>query len=369
MFTGGAIKYTAMIGLLLVALISLNVHVYDTPNDDGTSITIELPWKTGEYKSFEIYRGTSPDNLKLVQDFVIGPVYKDRGLKPRHEYYYKVVGIKKDGTREESEVIGPVKTVATWFNKNRWGILIAIIILGGVFVYFIEQARKGKGLFIRKISGLEAIDDAVGRAAELGKPIVYIPGLLGINSIPTIASLSILRRVAKKAAEYEVDLIMPNADPMVMTTAQEVVKEAYLDAGRPDLYNANNIFYLTSDQFGYTAGVDGILMREKPGAVFLQGYFYAESLILAETAYSIGAIQIAGTTSTTQLPFFVAACDYTWIGEEMLAASAYLSKDPVILGSLKAEDYAKALIIVFLVVAILFKFVGLFDLAKLLIAK
>ncbi len=364
-----AIKYRPMFGILMAIILSLNVQVYDTPNDDGTSITIKLPWQTGKYKSFSIYRGTTPTNLKLIQNFVVGETYKDRGLRPGGEYYYRIVAHTKDGKTEETKIIGPVKTIATWFNKNRLGILIAIIILGGLFVYFIEKARSGAELFIRKISGLEAIDDAVGRAAELGKPIVYIPGLLGINSIPTIASLSILRKVAKKAAEYEVDLIMPNADPMVMTTAQEVVKEAYLDAGRPDIYNPNNIYYLTSDQFGYTAGVDGILIREKPGAVFLQGYFYAESLILAETAHSIGAIQIAGTTSTTQLPFFVAACDYTLIGEEMLAASAYLSKDPVTLGSLKAEDYAKALIIIFLIVAILSKVIGFFDFTKLLIAK
>ena len=277
-----------MFSILIAIILSLNAQIFDTPNDDGTSVTVKLPWDTGKYKSFAIYRGTSPENLELVQNFVVGETHKDRGLKPGGEYYYKVVARTKDERIEETQVIGPIKTVATWFNTNRIGILVAIIILGGFFVYFIEKARSGVELFIRKISGLEAIDDAVGRAAELGKPIVYIPGLLGINSIPTIASLSILRRVAKKAAEYEVDLIMPNADPMVMTTAQEVVKEAYLDAGRPDIYNPNNIYYLTSDQFGYTAGVDGILMREKPGAVFLQGYFYAESLILAETAYSIG---------------------------------------------------------------------------------
>ncbi|MDH5186957.1 MAG: hypothetical protein OEW70_07845, partial [candidate division WOR-3 bacterium] len=96
-----------------------------------------------------------------------------------------------------------------------------------------------------------------------------------------------------------------------------------------------------SDQFGYAAGVDGIMLREKPGAVFWQGYFFAESLILAETGHTIGAIQIAGTTAITQLPFFIAACDYTLIGEEMYAASCYLKPDPQMLGSLKGEDLAK----------------------------
>jgi hypothetical protein len=134
-----------------------------------------------------------------------------------------------------------------------------------------------------------------------------------------------------------------------MSAAQETVKQAYAETGRPDLYDERDSPFLTADQFGYAAGVDGIMMREKPGAVFWQGYFYAESLILAETGHSVGAIQIAGTTSVEQIPFFVAACDYTLIGEEMYAASCYLRPEPQMLGSLKGEDLTKAIIIVFLV--------------------
>ena len=71
------------------------------------------------------------------------------------------------------------------------------------------------------------------------------------------------------------------------------------------------------------------------------GMFYAESLLLAETGASTGAIQIAGTDALAQLPFFITACDYTLIGEELYAASAYLSKEPLLLGSLKGQDTAK----------------------------
>jgi hypothetical protein len=101
------------------------------------------------------------------------------------------------------------------------------------------------------------------------------------------------------------------------------------------------VYYLTDDQFAYAAALDGLFLRDRPAAVFLQGQFYAEALILAETANSVGAIQIAGTAMPTQLPFFVAACDYTLIGEELFAASAYLSKDPKLLGSLKGQDVGK----------------------------
>jgi hypothetical protein len=59
---------------------------------------------------------------------------------------------------------------------------------------------------------------------------------------------------------------------------------------------------------------------------------------------SIGAIQVAGTAQPAQLPFFVAACDYTLIGEEFFAASAYLSGSPEELGSLKGQDVGKVIV-------------------------
>jgi hypothetical protein len=83
------------------------------------------------------------------------------------------------------------------------------------------------------------------------------------------------------------------------------------------------------------------MLREKPAACFYQGKFYAESLILAETGNSIGAIQIAGTASPSQLPFFITACDYTLIGEEFFAASAYLSGDRRLIGSIRGQDMGK----------------------------
>ncbi len=243
-------------------------------------------------------------------------------------------------------------------DTTKVGILVVLVALASLFLYWIREARR-REIRLRKIPGLEALDDAVGRAAEMGRPVLYTTGILGLNNIAVLAAMGILRRVAQKAAEYQVGFVMPNADPIVMATAQEIVKEAYQSAGRPDLYSETSIFYLTSDQFGYAAGVDGVMLREKPGAVFLQGYFYAESLILAETAQSVGAIQIAGTTATTQLPFFVVACDYVLIGEEMLAASAVLSKEPNLLGSIRAEDWAKMAIVVFLIVAIVLKMFGI----------
>jgi hypothetical protein len=88
------------------------------------------------------------------------------------------------------------------------------------------------------------------------------------------------------------------------------------------------------------------------------GAFYAESLLLAENGNAIGAIQIAGTAEPSQLPFFVAACDYTLIGEEFFAASAYLSGERDQLGSIKGQDIGKLMVAAVIVIGCALATVG-----------
>jgi len=227
------------------------------------------------------------------------------------------------------------------FNPKKTWLLIWFILISGVVIYYIGVARSGKDLKVREIAGLSAVDEAVGRATEMGRSVLFINGILDINDIQTLAGITVLSRVARTAAEYGADLEVPTCRALVMTTARETVQEAYLAAGRPDSYNEDKIYYLTDEQFGYVAGVTGTMVRDKPAACIYMGAFYAESLILAETGNHIGAIQVAGTAMPSQLPFFVAACDYTLIGEEFFAASAYLSGDPQQMGSLKGQDMGK----------------------------
>ncbi len=145
---------------------------------------------------------------------------------------------------------------------------------------------------------------------------------------------------------------------MAMTMAQQVVKESAIRVGRPDWFNIDNIRYMTDDQFGYVSAVDGIMLRDRPATNFYLGTFYAESLILAETGHSTGAIQIAGTAMSDQLPFFVAACDYTLLGEELYAASAYLSQEPIQLGSLKGQDLGKLIFILIILIGVITRLFG-----------
>jgi hypothetical protein len=238
------------------------------------------------------------------------------------------------------------------FDVDKLNVLVAFVILGGLILYFIYHARRGRVLYIRRIPGLESVEEALGRATELGKPVLYVSGSGYAGDVATIAAMNILGYIAEEVANYDTDLLVPCMDPVVMTIEQELVKQAYTRAGRPENYREDNTYFVTDQQFAYATAVCARMVRDRPAANFFMGRFAAESLMLAEAGASTGAIQVAGTDSAHQVPFFVVACDYTLIGEELFAASAYLSREPLLMGTLKGQDIAKLLVIIVLVAGV-----------------
>ncbi len=368
------IKITQWIVICLVLCLSVgtafsqglsppaNVTAVDTPNDDGSSVTIKwdaAPEDSG-ISGYQILRRIAGGGLEEIGAMLPAgtTTYVDSTIEKGNAYAYIVRAVTETEATVDSNETAPTTGTDEWFHTGRIPLFVAMLLFGAAIVWNIYDARSGKEIFVRRIPGLEAVDEAIGRATEMGRSILYVLGLGGVSGPATIASMTILGQVARRTADYETPLRVPCRDPIVMSVVREMVKASYLDEGRPDAYNEENIFYLTSGQFAYAAGVDGMMIREKPAAVFLQGTFYAESLILAETGNSIGAIQIAGTDSEHQLPFLITACDYTLIGEELYAASTYLSREPMLLGSLKGQDWGKVLIFASLVLGVLLELSG-----------
>ena len=328
------------------------VRAYDTPDDGGGSITVEWQISSDDamIEGYEIYRSEEGTDYTLAGYVGRGRNRYEDETEDNTQYTYQVAAII-NSEKGFSEPTAPTASKPQLFDRGATILLIGMFVFCAIILYFINQARRGKKLFIRKITGLDAVDEAVGRATEMGRPILYCMGIGLVDYIATIASFNILGEIAKKTGQYETPLIVPTSDPVVYTVAREIVKESYATIGRPDLFDTDKVYFVTDSQFAYAAAVDGVMLREKPAANFFIGYFKAESLIMAETGASTGAIQIAGTDQITQLQFFVTACDFTLIGEELYAASAYISKEPLLLGAIKGEDLGKIVILSALAVA------------------
>lgn len=285
------------------------------------------------------------------QDVHFFPVQSHSGLRLARGKPYFIKVVLTDGQdRTASPVVSAVPQ-ANLFNWAKLNNLLVMLAFSLTVLVSIRRARMNPHIFLRRIPGLDAVEEAVGRATEMGRPILYLTGsgeLSGSgdpSDISTIAATVILGDVAKRVATYGTGLKVPHRAAIVMAICQEIVKESYLAAGRPDAYKEETNFFITRDQFAYTAAVDGMMLRERPAANFFMGYYYAESLLLAETGAATGAIQIAGTDAEYQLPFFITTCDYTLIGEELYAASAYLSREPSLVGALRGQDIGKGFIL------------------------
>ena len=347
--------------LLLIFSITppTQVQAIDKPNDAGSAILIE--WELSKddetIEKYVIFRSTLPDTISVKLASIIrgNNSFEDDNTDNEKQYIYTVAAVKDDATfySMPSDI---VQSSPQFFNTGRTNILVSILVFTMLLALLVQRARIGKKLFVRKIPGLDAVEEAVGRATEMGKPILYIPGLGDIDWTATIASMNILGEIAKKIARYDTPIIVANRWSVVYTVSKEVVREAFIEEGRPDKFKEDYVRYLTEAQFGFAAAVNGIMLREQPATNFFIGRFWAESLIMAETGAQTGAIQIAGSDSVLQLPFFVAACDYTLIGEELYAASAYLSREPLLMGSLKAQDYGKLIVFIILILFTLLSF-------------
>lgn len=231
-------------------------------------------------------------------------------------------------------------------------VLLVLFSLVSVIIVAIITSQRGRLPFIRRISGLNAIDEAVGRATEMGRPILFSTGLAGV-SLPSLQALAVAGHVARTAVRYGSRMILPVCDQTMMPLTEQVMREVCVSEGKPEAYRSEDVRFLSDRQFAYAAGVTGILHRERVAASFLFGQFYAEALILAENGQSVGAIQVAGTPELLQIPFFVVTCDYTIIGDEFYAATAYLSREPTLLGSLVGQDIGKAMLFILIIVGML----------------
>lgn len=338
---------------------------YIDNNDQGDKI--EVSWDlspddgagAGDVLEYRVWRSSAAgEEGELVGTVLAGTTsYLDEGVEPGAPYYYRVLAF--DGSLTSDAVdVGPAVGTRNLFQMTRLPVLALSLVFFAMVLTFTRLAERGADLFVRKIPGLNAVEEAVGRATEMGRPVLYVPGIGEIDDIQTIASLTILSHVAKITAEYETPLIVPTARSVVMSAAEEVVKQSYAEAGHPDNYNPDNIRYLSDAQFAFAGAVSGIMLRERPAANLYLGAFWAESLLFAETGFDTKAIQVAGTANVSQLPFFVTACDYTLLGEELYAASAYLSKEPKLLGGLKASDWMKVISIGIMVVGIVLSLLG-----------
>jgi hypothetical protein len=250
---------------------------------------------------------------------------------------------------------------AGWQVTNAEGLIILLVMLTLIYL-FAARARAGKRYALRQIEGFEAIQRAVGQAAELGAPLHVSLGIGGIGSATTMetsAGLNTLEYLAQQAALCNTPLIVNVADPTSLPAAQATLFRAYTQAGYPEEYNPNKVRFIARDPIAYAAGVMSTLEQEKLAANIMIGHFGDEFLLMGEAGRQKNISQVGGTTNPRVLPAVYVSMEHTLIGEEIFAAGAYLLNNPNHIGSLVAQDVMRVAIICTVLVGIALKTLGI----------
>jgi hypothetical protein len=258
------------------------------------------------------------------------------------------------------------------FYSNRIVEFLWLLLMFASVYLYLKKAERGEELpHIRIIPATLAIEEGVGRSLEMGRPVHYSMGsdggpIMNSSMSTTIASLALLRYTTKLAAQYGTRMIvhLPSQGESI-PLIEGVVREAYLEAGKPDAFQRGDLHYYGWLTAAFTPGVYESFSRDGVGLFMHCGHIITFSFPVLEAAKIHGAITIGGTPRWTASYMFAMACDQMFIGEDLLAAGAQVSENKILLSGLASEEIWKFVSIALIIGGSLLQAVGI-DIAGLL---
>ena len=241
--------------------------------------------------------------------------------------------------------------------------LLILLFTWIVGYWVMRRAAAGKVPYVRHIAAFEAIDEAIGRASEMGRPVHLTTGHSGAGLYSKLASdhlagLSMLNYVAKKCAESATDVIATVAFSEMIPVAEDIIRFASIGVGKPEFYRDDMVRFASDNWLGY----DMYAMRmasEAAANIMIGAMDSTSSAIIACGGAIAGAMNIGGARAAGDICQLVPFCDYVLIGEETPAAGAIVSGDTDSLASSVSTDYTKALIVVIILLGIMMASIGL----------
>lgn len=245
-------------------------------------------------------------------------------------------------------------------NANTYVALISLVAISIVTYWVMWQVDRGRKFFVRRIPGLDVLDEAIERTTELGgvvnSNIGDMADLSGVYVGQTIAGLEVLGYVAKKCAKLRTKLLCSifgrsgsGGDMIAVQT--EILHDSYAAEGREEDFSATQVRYLGGDFQAYENGIFDFYVREKVTTnVYIGAWAGKGGGQPQYIAKALGITNITGTVRLLALPQLAMSSDYFFIGEEIFAAGAELSQDPATTGTVALSDYFKYIALAILII-------------------
>lgn len=209
---------------------------------------------------------------------------------------------------------------------------------------------------LTRLPVLDGIEMAVGRAAEMNRPVHLSVGRgefrRGTEAALTLAGLDVCVYAAQMCARKGASVIFTCSEPAVIPMAEERIKNVYAKEGYAEAYD-KSVSLLFYDRGAIPLAIHQLLDAKNVGATIWVGYFGYESIFIAEQGVAVGAMQFTWADGPGNASFMVACCEYVMLGPELYAAGAYLSGDPLSYNNIVAEDVLKTSIFILLCISVI----------------
>jgi hypothetical protein len=234
---------------------------------------------------------------------------------------------------------------------------LVFVVLGLItFIMSVLLAPKYNLHLLRRMPQVDAMIEACGVAAEKGTPLMWTPGQISSGfgvvgrDIPSVAKVT--KYVATECAKLDVPFIVTVSDPMVHQMMVDYTRAGYIEAGYPERYNEDIIYWVpTGWSYAIVISTIGLIERENCSAVIQWGmYGWCTHVPILEVAVRRGAFLIAGENWSGEAAVCSMFTDYVGVCEELTAAGVYVSGDPVQGATLFGEDLVKIGLMIFMIV-------------------
>jgi hypothetical protein len=239
-----------------------------------------------------------------------------------------------------------------------FGIVLVVVALLSSMWIFSLAARRGRIPPLRTLPAYDALHGQLGRGIETGRPAhisIGAGGIAGEDALVTLAGAAIVDSVAQEAADTGASPVVTVADGGALVLAQDLLRHPYTRRGDLSGYDPLDVQLLGAQPFQYAAGAMEFLAHSQPVSNVMIGSFGPEVGLIAEAGVKQGLSQVAGSTDARALAVLQPSADHLLVGEEIFAAPAYLDRRPGHLGRLRAQDLARFLLLVVILIAALLR--------------
>jgi hypothetical protein len=240
--------------------------------------------------------------------------------------------------------------------------LAFVILFFGLMIILAAAGRNRPGRQLRDILAFTRLRRAVGLAVEAGTRLHISVGrgaLTGLQSAAAFMGLSMLGRIARAASISDRPPVATSGDGSLSILSQDTLRGAYQTLGAEGQYDPNSGRLVGLTPFSYAVGSIPIIHDEQISANVLIGHFGSEVALINDAAEQSGSLTVGGTDNLPGQAVLYATAQEPLIGEEIFAGGAYLGAGLMHEASLRTQDLLRMLLVIFIIVAAIFRLFGI----------